>query len=145
VRAVLESYGLRRGDGGFKLHVMVEVPSNIEIADEYAACFDGLSIAGVGLSRLSLGTNGHSAPVFGLSDDMKVTVRRMLESIIARAHDARIPVSFCGGPPTDDGEFITFLVDAGIDSIAVSPYGVAEVIRHVAEAENGGDSRRRGP
>jgi pyruvate,water dikinase len=44
-------------------------------------------------------------------------------------------VGICGQAPSDYPEFAEFLVEAGIDSISVTPDSVPDVLRHVAQAE----------
>ena len=44
-------------------------------------------------------------------------------------------VGICGQAPSDHPDFAGFLVEVGIDSISVIPDSVADVIQHVAEAE----------
>jgi pyruvate,water dikinase len=54
-------------------------------------------------------------------------------------------VGLCGQAPSDRPAFARFLVDAGIDSMSVSPDTFLRVKRHVAAAEAAGvpDHERR--
>ncbi len=61
----------------------------------------------------------------------------MIETLIARAHAAGAKVGLCGQAPSNDPAFARLLVQAGIDSISVTPDSFAAVKRHVAEAEAG--------
>ena len=59
----------------------------------------------------------------------------MIESLIARAHKAGAKVGLCGQAPSNDPAFAQLLVEAGIDSISVTPDSFVAVKRHVAAAE----------
>jgi len=59
----------------------------------------------------------------------------MIATLIDSAHEADCPVGICGQAPSDHPEFAEFLVEAGIDSISVTPDSVPDVLRHVARAE----------
>jgi pyruvate,water dikinase len=52
--------------------------------------------------------------------------------VIEAAHRRGRPVGFCGQAPSDHPEFAAFLVEAGIDSISVTPDSLAEVVRACA-------------
>jgi phosphoenolpyruvate synthase/pyruvate phosphate dikinase len=59
----------------------------------------------------------------------------MVPSALSAAYERKVPVGFCGLPLGDYSDLIDSLVEAGIDHVSVSPYGLIEVIRRVAEAE----------
>jgi pyruvate,water dikinase len=61
----------------------------------------------------------------------------MIETVIAKAHEAGRKVGLCGQAPSNDPAFARLLVEAGIDSISVTPDSFLAVKAHVAEAENG--------
>jgi pyruvate,water dikinase len=62
-------------------------------------------------------------------------VKQTIDTLIRKAHDADCSVGICGQAPSDHPRFAEFLVEAGIDSISVTPDSVPDVLRHVAEAE----------
>ena len=41
---IMEKHGLKRGENGFQTYVMVEIPSNVILAEQFAELFDGFSI-----------------------------------------------------------------------------------------------------
>ena len=45
----------------------------------------------------------------------------MIRTVIERAHAAGAKVGFCGQAPSNDPAFARLLVEAGIDSISVTP------------------------
>jgi pyruvate,water dikinase len=59
----------------------------------------------------------------------------MIETVIAKAHAAGVPVGLCGQAPSNDPAFAQLLVEAGIDSISVTPDSFLAVKTHVAAAE----------
>ncbi|MEW2032808.1 putative PEP-binding protein [Streptomyces roseifaciens] len=127
--------GLRRGDNGLQVYVMAEIPSNIVLAREFAARFDGFSIGSNDLTQLTLGVDRDSGELAGLFDETDRAVTRSVESLISVAHGAGRPVDLCGQRPSDDPGFAAFLVAAGIDSVSVAPDSFVPVKQHVAAAE----------
>ena len=70
-----------------------------------------------------------------LFDESDPAVLWMIESLIARAHKAGAKVGLCGQAPSNDPAFARLLVEAGIDSISVTPDSFVAVKHHVAVAE----------
>lgn len=134
LKAMAEN-GLKRGENGFKVYVMAEVPSNVILADEFAERFDGFSIGSNDLTQLVLGVDRDSDVLQPLFDERNEAVKVMIRQLIQRAHQAGLPVGICGQAPSDHPDFAAFLVEAGIDSISVNPDSVVEVRKKVAEAE----------
>ena len=135
VLEVMAEHGLRRGDNGLEVYVMAETPSNIVQADAFAKRFDGFSIGTNDLTQLVLGVGRDAERLTYLFDERDTSVTRMISRLIDEAHAAGCPVGICGQAPSDHPEFAEFLVEAGIDSISVTPDSVPDVLRHVAEAE----------
>ncbi len=131
----LAGNGLRRGENGLKVYMMAEIPSNIILADEFARRFDGFSIGSNDLTQLTLGVDRDSELLSGLFDERDEAVKRMIVSLIERAHGQGCTVGFCGQAPSDHPGFAAFLAGAGIDSISVNPDSVIPVTQQVAMAE----------
>jgi len=55
-------------------------------------------------------------------------VKRLIEMVITAAHEKGRKVGLCGQAPSDRPEFATFLADAGIDSISVTPDAFGRVV-----------------
>jgi pyruvate,water dikinase len=72
-----------------------------------------------------------------LFDESNEAVTRLIRSVIAAAHKAGRTVSLCGQAPSDKPAFVDFLVDAGIDSVSVTPDSFVRVKANVAAAEQG--------
>jgi pyruvate,water dikinase len=141
VLEVMDAQGLRRGENGLEIFVMAEIPSNVVLASEFAARFDGFSIGSNDLTQLVLGVDRDSAELARLFDERNPAVKEMIHSLISTAHAAGSKVGICGQAPSDYPDFVEFLVDEGIDSMSLNPDSVIPVLRSVAAAEE----RRRMP
>lgn len=137
VLAVMEEAGLARGRAGLEVYVMCEIPSNVILAEEFAARFDGFSIGSNDLTQLTLGVDRDSGILAHLFDEENPAVKELIASVIARAHAYRSPrkVGLCGQGPSDRPSFARFLVAAGIDSMSVTPDSFIRVKHTVAQAE----------
>jgi pyruvate,water dikinase len=135
VLEVMAANGLRRGQDGLEIYVMCEIPSNVILAREFAARFDGFSIGSNDLTQLVLGVDRDSEMLAALFDEQDPAVAWMIERVIADAHAAGVKVGLCGQAPSDHPEFAEFLVRCGIDSVSVSPDSFIAVKRRIAAAE----------
>jgi pyruvate,water dikinase len=135
VLQVMAENGLKRGEGGLEVYVMCEIPSNVILADEFAARFDGFSIGSNDLTQLTLGVDRDSADLAPLFDEQDAAVKWMIATVIEKAHRNGAKVGLCGQAPSDHPEFAEFLVGCGIDSISVTPDSFVVVKQQVAAAE----------
>lgn len=135
VLAELARHGLERGREGLALYMMVEVPSNVVLAEQFATRFDGFSIGSNDLTQLVLGIDRDSPELADLFDERDEAVRRMIADVIATAHEHGTTVGICGQAPSDYPEFAAFLVEQGIDSISLNPDSVVTTLPRIAEAE----------
>ncbi|MCF7989612.1 MAG: phosphoenolpyruvate synthase [Thiohalocapsa sp.] len=135
VLEVMAENGLERGKDGLEVYVMCEIPSNVILAGEFAARFDGFSIGSNDLTQLVLGVDRDSDRLAHLFDERNDAVRQMIASVIREAREAERKVGLCGQAPSDHPDFAAFLVKAGIDSISVNPDSFLSVKQAVAEAE----------
>ena len=132
-------YGLQRDaatPGGFQLWMMVEVPSNVFLLDEFIDCgLDGVSIGSNDLTQLTLGIDRDSERFADSFDERNPAVLRAIEHVITTSKRRGITVSVCGQGPSEHPDLAQRLVDWGITSISVTP-DVIERTRHlVANAE----------
>lgn len=133
VIALMEKYGLKRGENGLEIFVMAEIPSNVLLAEEFAEVFDGFSIGSNDLTQLTLGVDRDSALLAGLFDEENEACTKMITKMIEKANKLHKKVGICGQGPSDDPHFIRTLIDAGIDSISFNPDALIEGIRRVNE------------
>ncbi|MFN7457843.1 MAG: phosphoenolpyruvate synthase [Gemmatimonas sp.] len=135
VLAEMQRHGLVRGEAGLEVYVMAEIPSNVLLAREFGARFDGFSIGSNDLTQLTLGVDRDNALLASLFDERNPAVLRSIERLIADAHAVGCKVGICGQAPSDYPEFAEFLVRAGIDSISLNPDSVVPVLHRVAALE----------
>jgi pyruvate,water dikinase len=135
VLAEMQRHGLVRGEAGLEVYVMAEIPSNVLLAREFGARFDGFSIGSNDLTQLTLGVDRDNAVLASLFDERNPAVLRSIERLIADAHAVGCKVGICGQAPSDYPEFAEFLVRAGIDSISLNPDSVVPVLHRVAALE----------
>ncbi len=135
VLAVMAENGLVRGQNGLQVYVMCEIPSNVILATEFAQRFDGFSIGSNDLTQLTLGVDRDSGDLADLFDERDAAVLWMIRTVIEKAHAVGAKVGLCGQAPSNDSSFARLLVEAGIDSISVTPDSFFAVKDHVATAE----------
>jgi len=135
VLGVMAENGLTRGANGLEVYVMCEIPSNVVLAEQFAARFDGFSIGSNDLTQLVLGVDRDSARLRNLFDERNEAVTRLISAVIEAAHGAGRKVGLCGQAPSDRPDFVRFLVAAGIDSLSVTADSFVRVKNNVADAE----------
>ena len=122
---IMESEGLIRGKDGLKVYVMAEIPSNIICADIFCNYFDGFSIGSNDLTQLTYGVGRDNEKMIPLGrrfnyDTNSEAIRRSVSHLIKTAHEYGKKVGICGQAPSDDPEFLRFLVREGIDSLSLN-------------------------
>ncbi|WP_426064678.1 phosphoenolpyruvate synthase [Flavobacterium sp. DSP2-3-1] len=135
VLAEMAKNGLIQGINGLQVYVMIEIPSNVLMADDFAKLFDGFSIGSNDLTQLTLGLDRDSALVSYLFSEENSAVKALIKETIRVAKRYEIKVGLCGQAPSDSPEFATFLVNEGIDSISFNPDALIKGIENILEAE----------
>ena len=135
-KSLLEQYGLRRGDNGFKLWMMAEVPSNVILLEEFIKVgIDGVSIGSNDLTQLVLGVDRDNAILADDFDERNEAVMRALETIVTTSTRLGITCGICGQAPSFFPELTAKLVEWGITSVSVSPDVINHTRRIVYEVE----------
>ena len=132
---LMEKFGLKRGMNGLEVYVMIEIPSNVILADKFAQLFDGFSIGSNDLTQLTLGLDRDSDIVSHLFDENDEAVTTLISQAIAAAKKAGIKIGLCGQAPSDFPAFSQFLVEQGIDSISFTPDALIKGIENISKAE----------
>ena len=135
VVALMQEFGLKRGDNGLEIYVMCEIPSNVILAEEFAKIFDGFSIGSNDLTQLTLGIDRDSTIVSSLFDERNEAAKWMIVTAIRKAKQAHVKIGLCGQAPSDYPEFAQFLVEQGIDSISFNPDALIKGIENISKAE----------
>ena len=127
--------GLIQGERGLEIYVMCEIPSNVTLAREFAAVFDGFSIGSNDLTQLVLGVDRDSELVAHLFDERNEAVKRAIAEVIHAAHAAGRKIGICGQAPSDYPEFARFLVTEGIDSLSLNPDSLLKTMLAIVDLE----------
>ncbi|WP_287128374.1 phosphoenolpyruvate synthase [Candidatus Cyanaurora vandensis] len=135
VLAAMARHGLQQGQNGLQVYVMAELPSNIVLADQFCAIFDGFSIGSNDLTQLTLGLDRDSSLVAHLFDERNEAIQRMVQHLIQTAHAHGRKVGICGQAPSDYPEFARFLVDHQIDSLSLNADSLLKTKLLVAQQE----------
>ncbi len=132
---ILRANGLVQGQNKLEIYVMIEIPANVVLADEFAKVFDGFSIGSNDLAQLTLGLDRDSELISGIADERNAAVKKLISEAIAEAKKQRIKIGICGQAPSDFPDFAEFLVREGIDSISLNPDTVLKTTLKVLAAE----------
>merc|ERR1712130_272408 len=89
---IMRDCGLRQGENQLELYMMVELPSNVILIDEFAKIFDGFSIGSNDLTQTTLAVDRDSHLVAPLFDERNEAVLKMLQMAIegARRNNRRL-------------------------------------------------------
>ena len=131
----IDSFGLRRGED-FNIWMMVEVPSNVILLDQFIdQGIDGVSIGSNDLTQLTLGIDRDSERLADGFDERDPAVLNSIQSVIETAARRGITVSICGQGPSEHPDLAERLVTWGITSISVTPDAIERTRRLVHDAE----------
>ena len=132
---VMESTGLKQGDNGFEVYVMIEIPSNVILADQFAEIFDGFSIGSNDLTQLTLGVDRDNHTVAHVYDENNEAVKVLIRQVIKVAKHHKVKIGLCGQAPSDYPEFARFLIEEGIDSVSLAPDTIVKTTIDIYETE----------
>jgi len=133
--SILKDEGLRSSKD-FKIWMMVEVPSNIFLIDEFIDVgIDGISIGSNDLTQLILGIDRDNPKLAEEFDERNEAVMLALEKAIKTSVKRGITVSICGQAPSVYPELTEKLVKWGITSVSVSPDAIESTREIIARAE----------
>jgi len=135
VVAIMEENGLKRGANGLEIYTMVEIPSNVILAEEFSEIFDGFSIGSNDLTQLTLGIDRDSGLMGKLFDENNPAAKKMISMAITSARKTNTKIGLCGQAPSDFPEFARFLVNEGISSISFNPDALLQGIENINKAE----------
>jgi pyruvate,water dikinase len=135
VLEIMAENGLKRGENDLEVYVMVEVPSNVVLAEEFSEIFDGFSIGSNDLTQFTLGVDRDSELMGTLFDENDEAVKQMIKMAIKSAKKTNTKIGLCGQAPSDYPEFASFLIKTGIDSISFNPDALIQGISNMYKAE----------
>lgn len=142
VKRIVTEWGLFE-DPKFKFYMMVEIPSNVILLEEFIKVgIDGVSIGSNDLTMLILGTDRDNEEVASEFYEMDPSVLWALKKIIETSNKHNITSSICGQAPSVYPALTQMLVSWGITSISVNPDVIDSTRQIVHDAEkaliNGG-------
>lgn len=133
---VMKEFGLERKQNGLELFVMIEIPSNALLAEEFAKYFDGFSIGSNDLTQLTLGADRDSELLSEIFNPFEPAVMQLISMTLSKANKTSTYTGLCGQAPSDYPEYAQFLVENGIDSISFNPDALVTGIENILQAEN---------
>jgi len=93
---LMAEYGLKQGENDLEIYVMIEIPSNVILANDFARIFDGFSIGTNDLTQLTLGLDRDNAFISELFDENNAAVKQLITNVIRAASDNSIKIGLCG-------------------------------------------------
>ena len=138
----MKANGLVQGENGLEVYVMIEIPSNVILANEFAKLFDGFSIGSNDLTQLTLGLDRDSSLVSYLFSEQNPAVKHLITETIRAAKRNHIKVGLCGQAPSDIPEYAQFLVEKGISSISFNPDALIKGVENILKAESKHEEKR---
>lgn len=132
---LMEEYGLKRGKNALEIYTMIEIPSNVILAEEFAKIFDGFSIGSNDLTQLTLGLDRDNSLINNLFDENNAAVKKLISEVIQVAKRHHVKIGLCGQAPSDFPEFAQFLVKEGINSVSFNIDALLSGIENINMAE----------
>src|SRR5262249_50100856 len=108
------------------LGIMVEVPSAVIMADQFARVADFFSLGTNDLVQYTLAVDRNNQNVANLFSAADPAVLRLIRNVIKAAKRRDIPVSVCGEMSADP-IFTLLLVGLGIRSLSITPHSIPEI------------------
>ena len=132
---VMKNCGLERNQNGLELYVMIEIPSNALLAEEFTKHFDGFSIGSNDLTQLTLGADRDNELLSEIFNPFDPAVIQLIEMTLKKAQKTGTHTGLCGQAPSDYPEYAQFLVKNKIDSISFNPDALLKGIENILIAE----------
>lgn len=121
VKQIINANGLVRSPS-FKLWMMVEIPSNVILLEEFIKVgIDGVSIGTNDLTMLILGTDRDNETIASVYDERNPAVLWALERIVRTCAHHGVTCSVCGQAASTYSDLVEKLVEWGVTSVSVSP------------------------
>lgn len=132
----LEDEGLEYGRD-IPIGMMVEVPSAVILADEFAREVDFFSIGTNDLIQYTLACDRSDPSVANLYRSGDPAILRMIQMVMKAAEQHNKPVTVCG-QMSSDPRFIPLLLGLGLRQLSATPHSIPrlkEVIRNISIPE----------
>ncbi|WP_252180042.1 phosphoenolpyruvate synthase [Endozoicomonas sp. 4G] len=136
VTAIMEKFGLKRGENGLRVMMMCELPSNALMAEDFLQYFDGFSIGSNDMTQLTLGLDRDSGLIAQLFDERNPAIKQLLSMAIQACRKQGKYVGICGQGPSDHPDFARWLMEEGIETVSLNPDSVLETWLYLADSES---------
>ncbi len=135
VKRIAAAQGLTRSPS-FKLWMMVEIPSNVILLDQFIkAGIDGVSIGSNDLTMLTLGLDRDNNDIAYQFDETNPAVLKSIKKVVKTCHKHNITSSICGQVVSENSDIVENLVKWGITSISVNPDAIDRTREIIKDAE----------
>jgi len=91
---IMRENGLVTGENKLQLYMMVEIPSNALLAEEFAKHFDGFSIGSNDLTQLTLGADRDSELLSEIFSPFDPAVMQLIRMAIKKAKAAGVKIGY---------------------------------------------------
>lgn len=135
---IMEEVGLKKGEDGLKVGMMVEVPANVILIEEYLDTgIDFISFGSNDLTQLVLGVDRDSEELAQIPwyNEKNPAVMKAIVRVIEACKKRGVETGICGNAPSKHPEIVRMLVNAGINSIGVTKDRYMATRRLVVEEE----------
>jgi phosphotransferase system enzyme I (PtsI) len=113
-------------DRGLPIGMMIEVPSAVIMADQFARVADFFSLGTNDLIQYTLAVDRNNPSVANLFSAADPAVLRLIRMAVRAAHRHGTPLSVCGEMSAEP-IYTLLLVGLGISSMSVAPHSIPEV------------------
>lgn len=121
VKQLISKAGLYRSDK-FHLWMMVEIPSNVVLLEQFIRVgIDGISIGSNDLTMLMLGTDRDNSEVASEFSELNDAALWAFEHAVEIAKKHKITSSICGQAPSLYPSLLEKLISWGITSVSIAP------------------------
>ncbi|TSC93256.1 MAG: pyruvate, water dikinase [Candidatus Berkelbacteria bacterium Licking1014_7] len=135
ILAIIEKTGLKRSND-FKIWMMVEIPANVWLIDEFLNCgIDGISIGSNDLTQLMLGVDRDNGTLNKNFDERNKAVIEAMEYTVKKCRALHKTSSICGNAASVYPEVLEAVVRAGITSVSITADVVIQTRRLLSSIE----------
>lgn len=127
VSQILDEAGFNT-QNGYVRWMMVELPVNVLLLEQFAPYFDGFSIGSNDLTQLTLGIDRDSGYFAQGYDERNDAVKNLIGEALRKARVLGKPIGICGQAPSDYPEIRDFLFASGISSLSMSSDAVLDLL-----------------
>jgi phosphotransferase system enzyme I (PtsI) len=111
---------------GVPIGMMVEVPSAVMLADEFAREVDFFSIGTNDLIQYTLAADRADPNVAELYNSGDPSILRLIQMVVEAGQKHDVPVTVCG-QMSSDPKFVPMLIGMGLRQLSATPHSIPEM------------------